>query len=222
MSTVAFFDIDKTLLAIHSGNAWVWSEYRKGFLSRRKLVEALYGLVKYGLGLSSVEPMIRRAIDDYSGVLESDISARTDVFFEQHIRRAIRPGAFRALRHHQALGHQRVILSASTSYVAHQLSEYLDLDGVICTRLEVDSTGCFTGRPIEPLCYGRGKITAAQLWLKRHGSCLDDAYFYTDSVTDLPMLRMVGHPVVVNPDIQLKRHAQRVDWPIVDWGLAPA
>ena len=221
MSTVAFFDIDKTILSIHSGHAWVWSEFRQGFLGRRKLAEALYGLGKYSLGLNSVEPMIRNAIGDHAGQSESAIQGRTDAFFESHLQRTVRPGALKALKQHRALGHSRIILSASTNYVAEKLAESLGLDGVICTRLEVDGSGQFTGRPIEPLCYGRGKLAAAELWLRRHGGTLEDAYFYTDSVTDLPVLEMVGHPVAVNPDTKLRRCARAKGWPIVDWGHAP-
>ena len=44
---------------------------------------------------------------------------------------------------------------------------------------------------------------------------LSASYAYTDSASDLPMLEAVGHPVAVNPDAKLERHARRNGWPIV-------
>jgi len=81
------------------------------------------------------------------------------------------------------------------------------------TRLEVED-GVFTGRIVEPICFGEGKIYWLQQLIEEHGIDLAKSWFYTDSVTDLPLLDLVGHPVVTNPDLLLYRMAVRRCWPV--------
>jgi phosphoserine phosphatase len=92
----------------------------------------------------------------------------------------------------------------------------LGLSHVVCSRLEV-AQGRFTGRPIEPICYGAGKIVWAERFASERNVTLKDCAFYSDSYTDLPMLERVGRPVVVNPDPRLRRAAKQRGWPIENW-----
>ena len=75
--------------------------------------------------------------------------------------------------------------------------------------------GLFTGEAVRPLCYGAGKVHWVRELAERHGVDLASSYFYTDSVTDLPVLEPVGHPRIVNPDVPLRRVARRRGWPIL-------
>jgi putative phosphoserine phosphatase/1-acylglycerol-3-phosphate O-acyltransferase len=84
---------------------------------------------------------------------------------------------------------------------------------VICTRLEV-ADGRFTGRIVEPICHGRGKLYWARRFCTEKGIDLAGSYFYTDSIRDLPTLEAVGHPRPVNPDRQLLREARQRGWPV--------
>jgi phosphoserine phosphatase len=86
-------------------------------------------------------------------------------------------------------------------------------DHYICTRFEVVD-GIFTGRPVEPICYGPGKLHWARIYARERDLDLSTSYFYTDSYTDLAMLQAVACPVAVNPDARLRRHAQKQGWPI--------
>jgi putative phosphoserine phosphatase/1-acylglycerol-3-phosphate O-acyltransferase len=74
--------------------------------------------------------------------------------------------------------------------------------------------GVFTGRIIEPLCYAAGKVYWAEAYAHEQGVDLDRSFFYTDSISDMPMLQRVGCPVVVNPDYRLRRYARRQGWPV--------
>ena len=87
----------------------------------------------------------------------------------------------------------------------------------MCTELELDAAGRFTGRPIDPLCYGVGKLERAKGLAERQGFELSEATFYSDSITDLPLLEVVRHPHVVNPDARLRRVARQRGWPIEEW-----
>ena len=86
------------------------------------------------------------------------------------------------------------------------------MDGGIGTRYEVDGDGAFTGRFDGPFVYGRGKVEAMEAFAAEHGIDLDRSYAYSDSLSDLPMLRAVGHPVTVNPDPALAEIAGEEGW----------
>ena len=82
--------------------------------------------------------------------------------------------------------------------------------------------GIFTGEPIEPICYGVGKVAHAEGIALKLNVKLAECAFYTDSMSNLPMLEAVGRPVVVSPDPRLRRVARKRGWPVQDWGAAPA
>ena len=81
------------------------------------------------------------------------------------------------------------------------------------THMEVQD-GVLTGRVVQPICFGEGKIYWLQQLIESEQVDLARSYFYTDSITDVPLLDLVGHPVVVNPDPLLYRHARRRRWPV--------
>jgi phosphoserine phosphatase len=112
------------------------------------------------------------------------------------------------------------IASSAVRQVVQPLAEELSIPHVICSELEVCS-GELTGEFDRPLCYGAGKRERAEAFARALGSDLEHAAFYTDSITDLPLLEAVGTPIVVNPDARLRRMALRRNWPIEDWLLPP-
>jgi HAD superfamily hydrolase (TIGR01490 family) len=105
------------------------------------------------------------------------------------------------------------LITASTPYVAGPVAAHLGIEEYLCTRMEVVD-GRFTGRVHLPPCYGPDKIGYAQAFAARRGGDLKEAFFYSDSGSDLPLLEEVGHPVAVNPDPRLKRLATTRGWPI--------
>jgi putative phosphoserine phosphatase/1-acylglycerol-3-phosphate O-acyltransferase len=115
---------------------------------------------------------------------------------------------------HRRVGHVIAVLTSATRYLAEPLAADLGIEHVIVTQLVVDG-GRFTGEVVRPICYGPGKIYWAERFATAHGVDLGRSWFYTDSITDLPVLERVGHPRVVNPDPRLRRAAQRRGWPVV-------
>lgn len=214
--SVAFFDLDRTLLSINSGDAWVRRELAEGRLSRWQAVRAAWWMSLYHLGLAGIEGVLEEAVGTVGGESEAELLARNKLFFEESIRSKVRPGAHAALERHRAAGHARVILSTSTSFLCDLVVEALALDGAVCTRLEVVE-GRLSGRAIAPICFGPGKVVLAERWLAEHGERLADATFYTDSLSDLPMLEKVGEPVAVHPDPRLRRVAEARKWRIERW-----
>ena len=105
-----------------------------------------------------------------------------------------------------------VLISASTQFAVQPVAEHLHLD-FLCTQL-IDRDDELTGEVVDPPCYGAGKVVWAQRYADEQGADLRDAYLYTDSHSDQPLLDAVGHPIAVNPDARLKRLARKRGWPI--------
>ncbi len=213
----AFFDLDLTLLTVNSGQLWMARERRLGRLSLRNTVEAFFKFAAYRLSIIDMEDAMRKALALYVGETEEDLDRWTREWYAEEVAHTFAPGGQPALQHHRDLGQPRVLLTSSSVYLSREVQREMDLDDIICSRYEVGPDGCFTGEPVFPLCYGEGKVTLSERWAADNDVDLDTSYFYTDSYTDLPMLERVGQPRVVNPDMRLRRHARKHDWPILDW-----
>jgi HAD superfamily hydrolase (TIGR01490 family) len=215
---IAFFDLDKTLISRNSATLWLRFELANGRLSRRRALHAFTYVLRYSLGLVDIEHAIRRSVTTIAGQVEAEMASRALEFYAACVRPLFRPGALAALAAHRAAGDRLVLLTSSSNYVSKQVCTDLALDEYLCSRFEVDADGRYTGRLIEPLCYGRGKVELASRCAVTHGVALQACAFYTDSISDLPMLEAVGEPVAVHPDPRLRRIAARRGWPVRDWG----
>ncbi len=217
MKRIAFFDFDKTLIPGNSATSWIRFELAAGRVSRMRALQALGWVIRYSLGATSMEEQMRGAVAEVAGQPESDMVERVAEFYELWIRDSFRPGARAAIEKHRAAGDRLVLLTSSSNYLSSHVVRDLDFDDYLSNRLEVDDDGHYTGNAVEPLCYKTGKVTLAKRFTEANGGRLEDAWFYTDSISDLAMLEAVGNPVVVHPDPRLRRHARKQGWPIVDW-----
>jgi len=218
MPALAFFDLDKTLISRNSATLWIRAELAAGRVSRWQALHALTYVVRYSLGFVAIEDTLRRSITAVAGQSEADMRVRAEQFYAREVRPLFRPGARPVVEQHRAAGDRLVLLTSSSNYMSELTSADLGLDDFLCNRFEVDADGRYTGRAVEPLCYGAGKVALATRYAADHAADLAGATFYTDSFADLPMLEAVGRPVAVHPDPKLRRVAQRRGWPVVDWG----
>ncbi len=212
----AFFDLDLTLLGVNSARLWVQHERETGRLGWHQVVEAAVWFAGYRLGLLNAEVGIVRAASLLKGRPEVELAEDTRAWFEDKIAGTLLEEGRRTVEAHRAEGHHVVLLTSSSPYLGRLVQAELGLDDVLCTHFEVKN-GRFTGRVVPPVCFGRGKVTAATQWARSRGVDLAESHFYTDSHTDLPMLEAVGHPHVVNPDPPLARIARRRGWPVSRW-----
>jgi hypothetical protein len=111
-----------------------------------------------------------------------------------------------------------VIVSTSGKEVVAPIGVLLGVSSVIATRMEV-TDGHYTGL-VEFYAYGEAKAEQVRMLAAERGYSLPHCYAYSDSVTDLPMLEIVGNPRAVNPDRALRRIAQRRGWPVLTFGAA--
>jgi HAD superfamily hydrolase (TIGR01490 family) len=116
---------------------------------------------------------------------------------------------------HRAEGRQIYIVSSSPEEVVRPLASHFGVSGVIATRARIED-GRYTGE-LEFYCYGEAKAQAIRSLAERVGIELESSYAYTDSITDLPMLEAVGHPVAVNADRDLRREAEARTWDVRDF-----
>jgi len=216
-SGIAFFDLDLTLLEVNSASLWIRRELRLGHLSRWSALKGAGWLGLYSLGFARMDEAIRTAAGTLAGQEEALIRQRTHDFWAADIAHRIRPGARAAVAAHRALGERVVLLTSSSDYLGQLAVEALDLDGLLCNRFVVHD-GRFTGELVSPLCYGAGKVDHAEQEVAASGMRLEDCAFYTDSMSDLPLLERVGRPVPVHPDPRLRRAARGRGWEIADWG----
>ncbi|MGE5183890.1 MAG: HAD family hydrolase [Acidobacteriota bacterium] len=217
MSVAAFFDIDGTLLSVNTAPLYARYLRRHGRARRRDLVRTALYLLQYRLNLLDIDRAIERASVFIAGQREDEITAFCEQWYREMVRAYLVPEMLTLIEQHRCAGHELVLLSSSTNYLAEPLARELDVAHMLVTRLEVVD-GRFTGRPITPVCYGPGKVHWATEFARSHDVDLGQSFFYTDSVTDVPVLELVGNPRVVNPDRLLRRLAKKRGWEIVGAG----
>jgi len=216
MSQVAaLFDMDKTLLDASSGPLYARYLYRHGQIGRSRLLQVVWWVLLSRLGLLDMHALFPRMLVEATGEDEQQTRALSDRWFVEDVLPHLTESGRNKVAEHQAQGHLVAIVSASTQYAVGPLAAHLGLPGnYVCTHLE-SSEGRLTGRLVPPVCFGSGKVVWAQRFAAERGVDLDASWFYTDSISDLPLLERVAHPVAVNPDLRLGRLARRRGWPIV-------
>lgn len=215
--TVAFFDLDKTLIKENSGVLWAKNELKSGNLTRLGMVKILVWNLLYHYSMLDIEAVMKKLILNYVGQSEAELKNRTYVWFEKFVAKRLRSDAKAKMREHSEKGHLNVILTNATSYEAEIAAQLWGFDDWIANPLMVDEKGKITGEIQKPMCFGQGKIYYAKLWAEKNGYELESTYFYTDSYSDLEMMEWVDHPYSVTPDPKLRNESQKRNWPILEW-----
>ena len=213
MHVAAFFDVDGTLIARNSARLYMQHLRETGQARRRDLAWTFYYVCRYKLGMLDVERAITASLDFIRGRDEAAIRADCDAWYAGTIRSYVYPAMAATVEAHRRAGHVPVILTSATRYLAEPLAADLGIEHMLVTQLLV-ADGRFTGEAVRPVCYGDGKSFWAERLAATLGLDLARSYFYTDSITDLPVLERVGEPRIVNPDPRLGRLAARRGWPI--------
>jgi len=209
----AFFDMDKTLISENSGSLYMKHRYEQGEIGGWDLAKGLGAYLRYKMGLLDIRAWTRDMMVQFKGESEEALAREAREWLHEIVVDTIYPEAEEVVRWHRERGHVVAIVSGSTKFVVEPLAVHLGIEHFLYTRLETES-GRFTGRVIDPICFEEGKIYWLQQLVDEQGIDLAKSWFYTDSITDLPLLELVGHPVVTNPDPRLYREAVRRRWPV--------
>lgn len=220
MRRAAFFDLDGTLLSVNSASLWFKREFAEGRISRVQAARASLFFLGYHLSLIDVDKAVTAGLTTIAGIEEASVRRAIHEWYREVIIPLAAPGAYEVVEKHRARGDLLVLLTSSAEYAAELAKEQFGLDEILCTRYEVHE-GRFTGRPIRPLCFGRGKVDLAKELAEKHNIDIAQSAFYTDSFTDMPMLLQVAEPHVVNGDPRLRWTARRRGWPRLDWSRPP-
>jgi HAD superfamily hydrolase (TIGR01490 family) len=212
----AFFDLDRTLMAGSSAYHFGRAVYRAGRLSRRQLARDAIAQISFrlrGATDAAVAVLLERILDGIKGQSVKDLARlRADVL--AGILPRIYPQMTAVVRDHQDAGRPCYIVSAASQEMVEALAIVMAMEGGIGTRSEI-ADGVYTGRLDGPFVYGEGKAEALRRCAEEQGIDLGRSWAYSDSASDLPMLRAVGHPVAVNPDAALEEVARQQGWEVL-------
>jgi HAD superfamily hydrolase (TIGR01490 family) len=215
--SAALFDMDRTL--IRKNSASLYTRYRRdlGEAGVRDSLQVAWWIFQYTLGLVDADGVAEQALGIYRGTLESEMVERCRAWFPAYVLEHVSETGRAAVRRHGEAGDLLAIVTGSTRYAAEPLGREVGIEHLVTSEIAVDAQGRFSGEVVPPLCIGKGKLTRTLDFLAAHGVALADTTFYSDSITDLPLLEAVGRPVVVNPDHRLARQARRRGWPVERW-----
>jgi HAD superfamily hydrolase (TIGR01490 family) len=205
--------MDKTLISENSGALYMKYRYERGEISGVEVLKGIAAYLQYKLGILDMRNWTRNTMQQFKGQREQDLVEEAAQGFNELVAASLYVEAEGLVREHLAAGHVVAIVSGATRFVVEPLAERLGVEHLLYTRLEVED-GLFTGRVDEPICYGEGKIYWLGQLVEEQDIDLARSWFYTDSITDKPLLDVVGHPVAVNPDPLLYREAVRRCWPV--------
>ena len=212
----AFFDLDRTLMAGSSGLYWARAARGAGLLTRRRIARYGWENVKFRLRGSTDQATdrVRREVGEMiSGQRVVDLQRLAPKVLAGVLPR-LYPQMLEVAHAHQDAGRPVYICTAASQEMAEMLAHVLSFDGALGARSEVVD-GHYTGRSAGPFTYREGKAAAMRELAAAADIDLAASYAYSDSGSDLPMLRVVGHPVAVNPDAELRRVAREEGWEIM-------
>ena len=213
----AFFDLDKTLMAGSSGMVFARVAGQHGLVSRRQIARWGRDHVRYrlrGATDDETKELLKVAREAFRGVPAREIHRLGPEVLAGILPR-IYPQMLEEVHHHQDAGRATFIVSAAGNDMVVQLAQVLNMEGGIGTSYEVGPDGAYTGALEGPFVYGKGKVEAMRRFADEHGIDLGASYAYSDSASDLPMLRAVGNAVVVNPDQPLAEIAKAEGWRVM-------
>lgn len=190
---------------------------QRGFVRRRQLARWGWDHLRYRLRGSSDEQtnaVVEVAKRVFAEIPERDVERMAPAVLAGILPR-IYPQMLDEVHRHQDEGRATFIVSAAGNDLVKALAAVLGMEGGIGTRWAIGADGKYTGEMDGPFVYGEGKVEAMRRFAERHEIDMEASYAYSDSVSDLPMLRSVGNAVVVNPDAELLEIARRQGWQVM-------
>jgi HAD superfamily hydrolase (TIGR01490 family) len=212
---LALFDLDNTLLGGDSDHAW------GDYLCERGILDTATYKTRNDEFYQDYLAGTLNLTDYLNFTLE--ILGRTDMaqldewhrdFMRDCIEPIILPKALELIARHREAGDKLVVITATNRFVTGPIVERLGIETLLATECEV-ADGRYTGRTTGVPCFREGKVTRLNMWLEESGLSLDDSYFYSDSLNDLPLLEQVANPVAVDPDPKLRAEAEKRGWPVI-------
>ena len=214
--TAAFFDLDKTIIAKSSTLAFSREFQAGGLISRGAMLRSAYAQFVFFAGGADHDQMEKMRQFMSQLCAGWDVATVREIVTDtllNIVEPLVYDEAVNLIEEHRLAGRDVVIVSASGAEVVDPIGQMLGADRVIATRMEIVD-GRYTGE-IDYYAYAEEKARAIEALAARVGYDLEECYAYSDSITDVHMLQVVGHPSAVNPDKELRRVANERDWPVL-------
>lgn len=211
--TLALFDLDNTLLAGDSDHLWGEFLAHKGIVdapAHRESNERFHR--DYQRGALDIDAFLRFVLQPLADNDPADLERWRAEFLSGWIEPIIAPAAERLLDQHRERGDTLVIITATNRFTTGPIAQRLGVSNLLATEPEMRD-GRFTGRYLGTPTFREGKITVLDQWRRVHAESMQDSTFYSDSLNDLPLLRVVDYPVTVDPDPKLATAAREAGWP---------
>lgn len=216
VKTAAFFDLDKTVIAKSSTLAFSKPFFEQGLINRRAVLKSAYAQFLFlmsGADHDQMDRMRSYLTNMCTGWDVEQVKSIVGETLHDIVNPLVFAEAADLIADHKLCGRDVVIVSASGEEIVAPIARALGATHAMATRMVVED-GRYTGE-IAFYCYGDGKAEAIRQLAAREGYALEHCYAYSDSITDLPMLEIVGHPTVVNPDRALRKEAAARGWPVL-------
>ena len=218
MKAAAFYDLDGTLVKTNLVHALLFqARNQQGILrSIAKSAKIISSIpVFFGTDMYDRSVFQELFFKSYRGESEDRLRFLSEELFEDVLRPSLFPGTSDLIESSRKMGLRQVLVTGALDVTVAPLARFLRIDDWITNRLEfVD--GFATGRLLPPTMASATKASWIRMYAEKEGLSLSDSYCYTDSISDLPMLSVVGHPAAVNPDLRLRSTAIQNHWPILD------
>jgi HAD superfamily hydrolase (TIGR01490 family) len=219
MRTVVFFDLDNTLIDGQTQKIMAFYLWERKQITSFFLFRTFVWFFFYKLGIvRDVTQIMKKAYRLARGIEVSSFQSILEDLVSEEIEPRIFPQALKIIEEHQKQGHRVGLVSNSIAPLVEILEKKLRLSFSIATQLERENN-VFTGEIEGKVMYGEEKLKAVTAYLLKTGGALENSYAITDHNSDLPLLKAVGHPAVVNPDSILRKKAKCYHWPIFNWDL---
>jgi len=209
----AFFDMDRTLINDFSAKKFMTTRLFSGKTTAKEYLTQFATALVFAAGNRDFEVLTKIAAVGVKGIKESEFVELGESVFTDYLEETIYPESRELIANHIAKGHKVVIISAATTYQIEPVAKALGITDIYATEMELRK-GKFTGR-VSEMCWGEGKARAARKFAKKNNTDLSKSYFYTDSIEDYPLMKLVGKPVATNPDQKLSQVAFENNWPIL-------
>lgn len=214
----AFYDLEGTLVSTNLVHTLAfYSRRQQGFFTTlRKSVGTLAKLPLFGVtDLYSRNVFNEFFFQSYEGESFDRLRYFSQELFEEVLKPAIFPGTRELIAQSKKIGQKQIVITGALDFTVDRICEYLGIDEFVSNRLEFVN-GYATGRLLPPVMASATKAKWMREYAEKNDINLSESYAYSDSISDLPMLSIVGHPVAVNPDFRLRQTATQHDWAILD------
>jgi HAD superfamily hydrolase (TIGR01490 family) len=214
---LAFFDVDNTLMRGTSLFQLGREAWNKKVITMRDIAPFVWHQMRFirkGENLGHLKSAREKALELSHGKKQSEILELAEGIWHERIRRRLYPGTVELTQEHISKGHEVWLVSATPWEIGDLIARKLGLTGALGTRIRAVD-GVYTGELEGEVLHHDRKAEAARALATKAGADLADSWAYSDSRNDIPLLELVGNPVVVNPDAMLAHHANTHHWPIL-------